>query len=108
MQKQFETLKDRPEVKLRVTRDSVCAGDDCHAPHERFTYFHSFTDPEAFIKQLSDKYLPNVAGIGHTWDCLLNGKCVGLVTNQGIKICAQAIDYSETNTVFFKYNSATY
>jgi hypothetical protein len=35
MRKAFEVLRDRPKLYIRLTRDSVCAGDDCGAPHEK-------------------------------------------------------------------------
>ena len=49
-----------------------CAGDDCDAPHEKTVEVYSFVDPEAFARGISSGYLPSVAGVGHSWTCLLN------------------------------------
>lgn len=47
MKKEFETLKDRLLVSIVLTRDSVCAGGDVDAPHEKTIKIRSFIDPEA-------------------------------------------------------------
>ena len=35
MKAEFQVLKARPKIPVVLTRDSVCAGDDCDAPHEK-------------------------------------------------------------------------
>jgi hypothetical protein len=72
MKKEFQILKDRPQITVVLTRDSVCAGDDCDAPHEKTIKTYSFTDPEVLARETSSGYLPNVAGVGHSWLCVLN------------------------------------
>ena len=66
-----DVLRDRPRIPLTVTRDSVCAGDDCDAPHEKLLEGYSFLDPAAFAGAVSHSYLPSVSGVGHTWTCTL-------------------------------------
>ena len=108
MQKQFHILRDRPSVSVRLTRDSVCAGDDCDAPHEKTIEMPSFTDPQAFANHLSASYIPSVAGVGHTWDCLLNGNIVGTISTKGFRTKLREVHYEEENHVHFRYYSAMY
>ena len=108
MGKEFEILKDRPKIKLKLTRDSVCAGDDMNAPHEKKVSQPSFTDPFNFINNISSGYLPTVAGRGHTWDCLLNGNIYGTISINDVKIKINEVQYEDENHVHFKYNSAKY
>lgn len=104
----FKLGVEKHKMLFRLTRDSVCMGDDCDAPHEKTLENFSFTDVESFIDVVAKGYLPSVAGIGHTWDCLLNGIHVGTVSHYGIKTRVTQITYLEENLVHFKYNSATY
>ena len=108
MPMQFQVLRDRPDVSIKVTRDSVCAGDDCHAPHEKMVKMPTFTDPHVFTSHLSSSYLPSVAGIGHTWDCLLNGNLVGSISTKGFQPKVHEIEYADENHVHFSYHSAAY
>lgn len=108
MKMQFEILRDRPRVSIRLTRDSVSAGDDCDAPHEKAIEMPSFKDPQALSNHLSAAYLPSVAGIGHTWDCLLNGTVVGTVSANGFNPKTREVQYDAENHVHFRYHSATY
>ena len=80
MKKAFEVLRGRPMLHVRMTRDSVCAGDDCDAPHERTVSVHSFVDPSALVSHLASGYLPTVNGLGHTWDCMLNGQLIATIS----------------------------
>jgi hypothetical protein len=72
MKQAFQILKDKPQTTVVLTRDSVCAGDDGDAPHEKTITTHSFTDPVVLARETSSGYLPSVAGIGHSWICVLN------------------------------------
>ena len=45
MKKSFAVLKDRRKIQFKVTRDSVCLGDDCDAPHKKEIECYSFLDP---------------------------------------------------------------
>ena len=105
---QFEFLEDRPRLSIKLTRDSVCAGDDVDAPHEKFIEIPSFTDPQAFSTHLAAGYLPSVAGIGHTWDCVLNGRLVGTILTNGFRSRIHEVNYADENHVHFRYHSAAY
>ena len=85
MKKPFQILKDRPKVHVILTRDSVCAADDCDAPHEKSMRVHSFTDPEALAREASSGYLPSVAGVGHSWTCRLNDLKIAEIRTDGIR-----------------------
>lgn len=108
MKKEFAIKKERPKIKFKLTRDYVCAGDDIDALHEKKVSQPSFTDPLAFINNISSGYLPTVAGRGHTWDCLLNGIFIGSISVNDVKIKVIEVQYEEVNHVHFKYNSAQY
>jgi hypothetical protein len=73
MKAEFQVLKASPKIQVVLTRDSVCARDDCDAPHKRTIEAFSLVDPEAFVREVSSGYLPSVAGVGHSWTCVLNG-----------------------------------
>ncbi len=108
MKQAFEVLKDRPKIEVRLTRDSVCAGDDCDAPHEKKREIHTFTDPAQFAKESSSGYLPSVAGVGHSWDCLVNKKRIARITCTAIEPLVRWVEFEEENEVHFRYHSATY
>lgn len=108
MKKEFRVLKDRPEIRMVLTIDSVCAGDDGDAPHEKTIKIHSFLDPEALAREASFGYLPIVAGTGHSWICVLNGIQFAEINTSGIQPLVQEAEFNETNRIHFVYNSATY
>ena len=81
MKAEFWVLKGRPTIAVTLTRESVCAADDCHAPHEKKVEVYSFLDPEAFVREVASGYLPAVVGGGHSWTCLLNGVRLAEVTS---------------------------
>src|SRR5437899_11111254 len=85
MKAEFQVLKARPKIQVVLTRDSVCAGDDCNAPHEKAVEVYSLVDPEAFAREISSGYLPSVAGVGHTWTCDLNGVKIAEIAHSGIR-----------------------
>jgi len=78
MKKEFYIIKNRPKLDIRLTRDSVCAGDDVDAPHEKIISTYSFLDPVALASHVSSGYLPSVQGVGHTWDCTESSNAVAL------------------------------
>ena len=104
----FQILKDKPTVKLAMTRDSVCAGDDCDAPHHKELELFSFLDSEAFARAVSTDYLPSVAGYGHSWTCMLNGRKIAVIGTSGIKPLIEETPFEDDNKVHFVYHSATY
>ena len=108
MKKQFHILKDRPKINLRITRDSVCGGDDIDAPHELMVETHSFLDPIVLASHISTGYLPSVSGIGHSWDCLLNDKLFATISAGGIDPKVTEVSYARINHIHLRYRSAMY
>ena len=108
MKAAFQVLKVRPKISVILTRDSVCAGDDCDAPHEKKVEVSSFVDPEAFAREISSGYLPSVAGVGHSWTCVLNGVRMAEVTNSGIRALIRKSTFSDENRAHFVYHSAQF
>ena len=95
-------------MQFRVTRDSVCAGDDVDAPHEVIRETDAVDDPIALATGLAAGYLPSVAGYGHSWDCVVNDQTIAKINVNGVTPCAAEIQYRATNFVHFRYHSATY
>ena len=108
MTKAFQILKDRPRINVILTRDSVCAADDCDAPHEKEIEIYSFTDPVALAREASSGFLPTVAGLGHSWICVLNEAEIAEITTTEIRSLVRDANFSETNRIHFAYRSATY
>jgi hypothetical protein len=108
MQKAFQILKEKPQISVVLTRDSVCAGDDCDAPHEKTIRTPSFLDPEVLVRETSSGYLPSVAGIGHSWICILNKTPIAEIKTTGIKPLVREITFDEENKIHFSYKSARY
>jgi hypothetical protein len=108
MKKAFEVLKGRPRVKIRLTRDSVAAGDDLDPPHARDVETYSFLDPVALITSIHPGYLPGVEGVGHSWDCILNGRLIATVTVRDVLPKVDEVEYRPENHLHFLYRSASY
>ena len=108
MKKAFQVLKDRPQISMILTRDSVCAADDCDAPHEKTIKIHSFIDPEALAREVSSGYLLCVAGIGHSWICVLNNFKIAEIKTTEIQPLVREANFDENNRIHFVYKSATY
>ena len=108
MKAEFQVLKAKPKIPVVLTRDSVCAGDDCDAPHEKTVEVHSFVDPEAFARAISADYLPSVAGVGHSWTCVLNGVRIAEVTNSGVRSLVRESPFSDENRAHFVYHSSRF
>jgi hypothetical protein len=104
----FHILKDKPTVRLVLTRDSVCARDDCDAPHHKEAEIHTFLDPVAFAGAAAADYLPSVAGIGHSWTCILNGLKIATIRTSGIQGLVRETQFTDHNKVHFTYHAATY
>lgn len=105
---EFEVLKARPKISVVVTRDSVAAGDDADAPHEKTVTIHSFTDPVMLARTLSSGYLPSIAGVGHTWTCVVNDVNVAEITISEIRALVKESPFTEKNRAHFVYHSARY
>jgi len=108
MKQAFEILKERPRVSIVMTRDSVCAGDDCDAPHEKKVEAYSLLAPDAFAREVASGYLPSVAGSGHSWVCTLNGKKIAEVFVSDVRALVSETPFGEENRIHFTYKSATY
>ena len=106
MKAEFQVLKGRPRIQVALTRDSVCAGDDCDAPHEKSVEVYSFVDPEAFAKAVSSDYLPSVNGIGHSWVCELNGIRIAELGHSTTRALVRECPFSDQNRAHFIYRSA--
>lgn len=108
MKKAFKILKDRAEISIMLTRDSVCAADDYDAPHQKIIRLYSFINPIELAKESSSGYLPSVAGTGHVWVCKLNDKEIAKITYNKIEGSVKAIEYKKSNRIHFMYKSARY
>ena len=101
-------LKGRKELSIVLTRDSVAAGDDIDAPHKKKIKIKSFTDPVSLAREASANYLPNVAGTGHSWICVLNEIEIAEITKNQILPLTDEARYSDKNNIHFIYKSALY
>ena len=108
MKAEFQVWKATPKITVVLTRDSVCMGDDCHAPHEKTVRVYSLVDPEAFVREISSGYLPSVAGVGHSWTCVLNGVRLAELSRSGILALVRESPFADDNHAHFVYHSATY
>jgi len=106
MKAEFQILKAKPKIRVVLTRDSVCAGDDCDAPHEQDVEVYSFVDPEVFAKAVA-AYLPSVAGVGHSWTCVLNGVKIAEIGSSEIRALVRECPFAEENRVHFVYHSSS-
>ena len=97
------------EIKMTLTRDSVCMGDDV-VDHTKIISIALQSSPQISIIKIAEKYLPNVAGVGHTWDCILNGTNIAVINGNCIKITyyTDILTLSDASNLYFKYHSATY
>ena len=108
MKAAFKVLKDRLRIPVVMTRDSVCAGDDCDAPHEKSLETYSLLDPAAFAESVAGGYLPLVAGSAHSWTCLLNGTRIAEISSKGVRALVREAPFEESNRVHFRYHSAAW
>lgn len=98
----------RPTLEVTLTRDSVCMGDDCDAPHQATVEVPSSVDPGPFVRAVASGYLPSVAGMGHSWICQLNGKPIAEIYVGRTVLLVDELVFEEKNAVFFAYRSATW
>jgi len=55
-------------MKIHLTRDSVCAADDLHAPHlYKYAIFDNATYEEICLTIIRSDYLPKISGGQATW-----------------------------------------
>jgi hypothetical protein len=108
MKVEFQVLKARPRIPVVLTRDSVCAGEDCDAPHKMMIEVYSFVDPEVFAREVSSGYLPCVAGVGHSWTCILNGVRTAEITTSSVRALVRENPFSDENRAHFVYHSTAF
>lgn len=101
-------MKDRPEVSVVLSRDSVAAGDDIDAPHEKKIKIRAFVDPVSLARETSTNYLPSVSGTDHCWICVLNTIEIAEINTNGIRPLIHEATYSEENNIHFIYKPALY
>jgi hypothetical protein len=101
-------MPDHQNIKVTLKRDSVCAGDDADAPHERAVEVFPFVDTRSFVEQFSTGYLASVDGVGHSWSVFLNGQHIATMTVHDIEPKVPKLSFEDENSLFFKYHSATY
>lgn len=97
------------KIKITLTRDSVCMGDDVK-DHKKVISVDLESIPHKTIMKIAEKYLPNVTGRGHTWNCVLNGNNVAVINGNCEKITfyTDALTFPDSSSLYFKYHSATY
>ncbi|MDR1689762.1 MAG: hypothetical protein LBS21_14315 [Clostridiales bacterium] len=96
------------EIKIRLTRDSVCMGDDVD-DHTKNIVVNPKHDAAKTMMCIAKEYLPSVAGYGHIWDCILNGvKCATINGNCKSLTLISEITFTDANDLRFKYHSANY
>jgi hypothetical protein len=95
-------------VRVVLTRDSVCAGDDADAPHEKTVTVPAFLAPSELARVLAEGYLASVAGVGHSWTCVLNGVKIAEITVSDIRALVRETPLSNENRAHFVYHSARY
>ena len=99
------------KIKMKLMRDSVCMADDVN-DHTRIINIipPSEQDTNAFMIQIAKNYLPTMNGYGHTWDCMLNGEKIAVISgNCEISTPTFAAPViSDGSCMYFKYHSAAY
>lgn len=107
MKKESKVLKSSPQIKISVTRDSVCAADDCDASHEKIITTPSFIEPSELAFQIASKYgLPNISGGKAAWVYQFNGINIAVLAQQWsfAKALVSEISYKENNVINFVYH----
>ena len=93
---------------FNLTRDSVSMGDDVNAPHTEILSLSNYKISEHSIGEICLNYLPNVAGVGHSWECHINNILIAIIRVEKIEIITDKIFLNENNEMFFKYNSSKF
>jgi hypothetical protein len=100
-------MKEDFLISIVVDRDSISMGDDTES-HKKIIKTTVSLNPIVFIKKILFQYdLPVIAGVGHTWDCLLNGDQIVTIKGNTIEFEPKVtvINFQENNKVFFKYKA---
>jgi hypothetical protein len=70
-------------IKIILTRDSVCAGDDCDCPHEKiFKFYPDQRLSEVASKIRNERYLPTIQGGKATWFIYIGNEPICIITEQ--------------------------
>ena len=93
---------------FNLTRDSVCMGDDVNAPRTKILSLSNYKISEHSIGEICLNYLPNVAGVGHSWEFYINNILIAIIRVEKIEIITDEIFLNENNEMFFKYNSSKF
>ena len=93
---------------FNLTRDSVSMGDDVNAPHTEILTLSNYKISEHSIGEICLNYLPNVAGVGHSWECHINNILIAIIRVEKIEIITDKIFLNENNEMFFKYNPSKF
>ena len=81
----FCRMKDKIMIRIKLTRDFVCMGDDVE-DHTQTLNIAPSLDTLAMVYDIAKRYLPTVAGRGHSWDCIFNGKKIAIIQGNCRKI----------------------
>ena len=82
---------------------AIRAGND-----ERAVNVPALPDPAKLARILTEGYLASVAGVGHSWTCVLNGVKIAEITVSDIGALVRETSYSNENRAHFVYHSASY
>jgi hypothetical protein len=93
---------------FNLTRDSVSMADDVNAPNAEILTLSNYKISEQSIGKICLNYLPNIAGVGHFWECYLNKILVAIIRVEKIEIITDEIFLNKNNEMFFKYNPSKF
>lgn len=104
-------------MKIILRRDSVCAADDCEAPHFlEFDYDKTQTLRALLCHIGSLSYLPHVVGRRHKWQVMIGSELVGEFKGNHKRPVFNTTLYqpldnytdNEELEIYFRYISARY
>lgn len=97
------------KTQIIIKRDSISMADDC-MDNTQIIDISTHSDIYKMIMDLAKKYLPNVKGNGHSWNCYIYGQKIATINGNCNEIITTAEDISFANGVelYFKYNSANH
>lgn len=96
-------------IQITLTRDSVCMGDDVE-DHTKIIDIVPQRSTHKTIMNIAKKYLPNIMGYGHTWDCFIDGEKIAVINGNCNKITSttNCLSFTDGCKLYFKYHSATH
>lgn len=101
--------------QIDVERDSVCMGDDAHAPHSySFKVSTQARLTDVFAHLASEAYLASVSGKNHSWEAFIQNENVALFKGNNRQPESSPVLSHEVSqyvhdgklALYFKYNSA--